>query len=155
MKQLDDYPGLQARDGWFERAYAVGNQVARVRFVPQLVDPGLAAQVNIPTIPSVLSVHISASLVDRDGQVKTVAGRGLFQDAESHSWQVADGAALDVEAWLTEKAAEVVAKLINAAAIWRACELLIPPVPLAIEEASVPLLLPAPAAGEDAEERRP
>lgn len=129
MMQID-HPGLSQGEGYFERAYRIGNQTARVRFTPQRVESGLAASVNIPALPSVLAVAISASLVDGEGQVKRVAGQGLFQDAETHSWSLSDGETPDVEAWLFEKAEGVVAKLVSAAAIWRANELLIPAVPV-------------------------
>jgi|GEM_PF-6409369 len=102
-KQLTTYPGLTTGDAFFERAYATGSDAfptARVRFTPRHLESSIARDVKGSAAPIVVSLGVSISLVDTEGQVIVVGGHSLVNDAASHSWQASGGDALDAEAWL-------------------------------------------------------
>ena len=103
IEQLSTYPGLKKTDAYFERAYSTGSgafPTARVRFMPRHLESAIARDVKGSAAPMAVSLAVSISLVDTEGQVIDVGGHLLVNDASSHSWQASGGDALDAEAWL-------------------------------------------------------
>ncbi|MCH4893374.1 MULTISPECIES: hypothetical protein [unclassified Sphingomonas] len=85
LTHLPDYPGLHPawtpERPYFERAYETQDgEVIRVRYAPAYRDPGM--DVSIAIAPRDIALMVSASLVDEQGQVVKINGRGLVRPAE-------------------------------------------------------------------------
>lgn len=119
MQRMETFPGLQSGLGWTEYAYDTGDAVwpvARVRVTPELADQDqrLYAPSGAP-VPQRVAVLMSASLVDAQGQVRTIAGRLLLGPEMRHSYQFVTDAPFDPIAWLDAVAAATIAPLIRLA----------------------------------------
>ena len=119
IDRLADYPGISPRAdldarGYFEEAYDIGDGfVMRARFTPIHDETGIAASLPIATLPKSIFVSISRSLVDEDGQVLYIAGRGLVTDPTAHK-VFADSTlpnTMAMEDWLDQEAGRHVAEL--------------------------------------------
>ena len=119
MQRMETHPGLQSGPGWTEYAYDTDDAVwpvARVRVTPQLADQEQRQHApNGSPVPQRVAVLMSASLVDGQGQVLTIAGRLLLGPETPHSYQFVTDAPFDPVAWLDTVAAATIAPLIRLA----------------------------------------
>ncbi len=123
------FPGLV--DAWtpelpfFERAYDAGEHgFIRVRFVPTIVSAEMPA--NIPLMPRQVAVVASASLVDDQGAVILINGRGIVRPSYSFTETVRPGVTTEAEFLLTV-AGLLTDELVSFRAQADALSLLIPP----------------------------
>lgn len=126
---LPDFPGLQAEwtpeRPFFERAYDAGEHgFIRVRVVPTIVSAEMVA--NIPVMPRQVAVVASASLVDDQGAVILINGRGIVRPSYSFTEAVRPGVTTEADFLLAVAGLlvdELVAFRAQADVLWR----LIPP----------------------------
>lgn len=111
-----ELPGLGSGADWFEVGYSTGDATwprARVRVVSLPVAMPRASQPNIPVAPPFLSIRVSGSLVDADGQVEIIGDYGLI-GSESTSNRFSDsGTPLDVAVWIDQCAAGYIPGLLS------------------------------------------
>jgi hypothetical protein len=126
------HPGLH--EAWtedrpyFERAYTVAEEpgaVVRMRFEPIAI-PAMP-EASIPTQTQNIYVRVSASLVDGDGQVVMVGGRGVIRPAGGFSQEVSGAVAFDQEHFIMCAAKTQAEDLIVFKRQLEAAPLLIPP----------------------------
>jgi len=129
LTPLPGFPGLQ--DEWtpekpyFERAYDAGEQgIIRVRFVPTAVSADMNA--NIPLMPRQVATVASASLVDEEGAVILIDGRGIVRPSFSFTEGVRPGVT-DIDEFLLTVAGLLADELVAFRAQATALALLIPP----------------------------
>jgi len=142
IEPLPDFPGLHgewtAERPYFERGYDAGKHgLVRVRFEPTIVSAEMDA--NIPLMPRQVAVIASASLVDAEGAVILINGRGLVRPSYSFTEAVRPGVTT-VDAFLLAVAGLLTDELVSFRAQAEALALLIPP----------PLPDPAPDPGDAA-----
>ncbi|VXC63715.1 hypothetical protein [Sphingomonas sp. AX6] len=133
--RIPGYPGLNdvptAERPYREIAYQADDKVARIRFVPVVVEPSTPA--NIPLVPSTPGLMASGSFVDADGQVLTINGRGFVREASSQARGIGDGSDT-LDQWLDWIAAQEITEMLRAWDLMTAFADLVPrPVPV-IEE---------------------
>jgi len=119
MNRIADHPGLQVGEGWYELAYATGDDtwpVARLRVTPvHASEEGRVHHPNADPMPSRVHVRLSASLIDSEGQVERIAGKLLLGPECIHSWQFEADTEFTPATWLDECAERVILDLIRQA----------------------------------------
>ncbi|WP_066550760.1 hypothetical protein [Sphingomonas sp. CCH15-F11] len=131
LTPLPDFPGLHPMWTWadgrahYELAWRVDTgEIIRVRYTPVVVEPAMNA--NIPLTPRYLDMFASASLVDEDGAVIRIGGRGMVRPAMSFG-QAVNGQPFDQSVFL-EKIARILAEeLIQFRDQVTAADMLLPP----------------------------
>jgi hypothetical protein len=123
--RLPGYPGLSTTP--LEIAYDAGEGlVARVRFVPQVFEPTIATNTAlVPTEPCVIA---SGSLVDAEGQVLRINGRGFVRPANSYTRLIGDATGT-VDEWLDWIAERVIDDLTKAWKVMSEFAMFVPPAP--------------------------
>lgn len=117
MERINNYPGLQSGEGWYELAYATGEAdwaTARVRITPVAAEQEDRVHTpNAVPMPPRVQVRMSASLIDVEGQVERISGRLLLGQESIHSWQFHADVAFDPTSWLDGCAEVMISDLIR------------------------------------------
>ena len=100
--RIPNYPGLNSQATeerpYIEIAYDAGDDlVARVRFEPRVDKP--AIETNTELVSKDPVVFASGSLVDAEGQVLRIDGKGFVREASSHR-MLAGNASANMDEWL-------------------------------------------------------
>ena len=117
MDRIENHPGLQSGDGWYEIACSTGDSdwpTARVRITPIAADQeGRLYKPNAAPVPPRVQVQMSASLIDAEGQVERIGGRLLLGPESIHTRQFDADVEFDPATWLDSCAERMINDLIR------------------------------------------
>ena len=130
-ERIENYPGLNTNPTvdrpYKEIAYNAGNGlVARVRFEARSEKPSIQSDVELELVSSDPIVFVSGSLVDEEGQVLRINGKGFVREQQSHR-ALAGNAEVVIDEWFDWIAKEnIIDDLVNAWVTMNAFEAMFP-----------------------------